>query len=203
MMALVRHVLRWRPWPLMVAVFLAGCSDSGQEGAVETSPPAGYAAYEAQIAALQAAWGGVTVTDPATLPLSGSARYEGVLRLDSETAAGNVLLDGALVLDVAFASDSLSGSAGDFISQGEVPYGGTLTIANGVIDRLADTSAGYTFLADLTGALTGEGETLNYAITLNGDFLGLQAGAVVGVLQGQVVHAAGSGLVLGDFLAAQ
>ncbi len=203
MMVLMRHVSRWRAWPVLVMAFLAGCSDSGQEGAVETSPPAGYAAYEAEMAGLQATWGGVAVTDPATLPLSGSARYDGVLRLDSETAAGNVLLDGALQLDVAFASDSLSGSAGNFVSQAEVPYDGILTIANGVIDRLADTSTSYTILADLSGALTGGGETLNYAITLNGDFLGLQAGAVIGVLQGQVVHAAGSGLVLGDFLAAQ
>ncbi|MFV2002499.1 MAG: hypothetical protein ACC619_05910, partial [Paracoccaceae bacterium] len=150
---------------LPLALLVAACSDGGDDGG--TTPPVDYASYQAQSAALHALWDSVTVSDPSTLPVSGGATYAGVIRLDAQLGAGEVSMAGALELQASFASNSIAGTAQNFVDEADNPLAGVLTISNGAIDRGADTAVEYTFSADLGGVLSGGGEVFDITADLS------------------------------------
>lgn len=186
---------------IFFCLLLAACGeDSGGGG---TTPPAIYSAYQAQASALHATWASIAVTDPTTLPVSGSAAFSGIMLLDTELGAGATSTAGALNLVANFATDSISGSADNFVDDADNLMTGTLVISNGVLDRTADTSIEYTFSSLLAGILAGGGESFVISADLSGDFLGPFYDAAAGVIAGTAVTAFGSGYLFGEFIAAQ
>ncbi len=183
------------------AAVLSGCGGDDLSGPVRTTPPVSYAAYDAQSAALHATWDPAGFTPPASLPLSGAAQFAGVMRLHLEGAAGDIPLNGATVLNVAFASNSLSGSASGFVGVSGDQYAGTLTVVNGTIDRAADPQNQYTFSANMSGTLSGAAGSFALTADMNGDFLGANHGAASGLVAGSLASAAGTGYLFGDFIA--
>ena len=193
----------WRLLALAWLAALPACVTEEGSVAPRTTPAATYSDLSAQDAALHAQWDGAGYTPPSGLPLSGAASYAGVIGLQTETVSADLALSGVLRLDVNFLAGSLSGSATSFVDQNDTAYGGTLTIANGVLDRTADPVTGFTFSATVSGAISGGGE--NFAITadLNGDFLGPAHNAVTGPIAGSASGSVPNGYLFGDFIAAR
>lgn len=180
-----------------------GGSDTNDPGLNQTRPPVPYAKYENQSAALHANWDAISFTDPASLPMSGHASYDGVIRMDVQKGASQVSLNGALNLSVNFRNEAISGSASGFVDQADRAYSGKLTVSNGVMDRAANPATDYTFQADLDGQLKGGGNNFDINAGLSGDFKGSQNDAVVGTVQGTATSAAGTGYLYGDFIGEQ
>ena len=189
---------------ILSAIFcliLSACGeDSGGGG---TTPPVDYTGYQAQAGALHATWDGIAVTDPATLPVSGSAAFSGVMLLDAQLGAGATSMAGALNLVANFATDSISGNASNFVDDADNAMAGTLVMSNGVLDRAANTAIEYTFSSLLAGTLAGGGESFVISADLSGDFVGPTYGAAVGVIAGTATTGFGSGFLFGEFIAAQ
>ncbi|MBV1868845.1 MAG: hypothetical protein KUG69_13215 [Marinosulfonomonas sp.] len=191
-------------WGLLACVFVAACGGgAADDGHSSTTPPPTqptYAGYEIASAGLHSTWDIVAATDPSTLPISGTAEFAGVIRLDVENSTGEISIDGALALQADFGTSSISGAASQFVDENEGVYSGDLSLTNGVIDPAADLSTEYTFTGNLDGALTGAGET--YAITsnLSGDFVSPTTGAVKGVVAGSAISSFGTGYVYGVFI---
>jgi hypothetical protein len=173
-------------------VALGACSDGGDGG----GPPTTLAGYDAEFAELAEDAAGLAPTDPAMLPTSGAAGYEGVIRIEapSETAAPQ-RMSGTLDLAVDFGSGGITGEAGDFVTYSngvdeEVVMEGSLAVTG---DVTRDPSAGDGMLADIDGVLAietdpnmeDEGE---YRIdgTLGGEFLGEDAEVIQGNVSGTV-----------------
>lgn len=190
----------------MLMVFLAGmlasCGGDGGPG-IATVPPVTYADYAGQDAALRSTWAAAPPTDPASLPVSGSASYAGVMVLDAEVVSGVLPLTGALGLQADFASATMSGQARGFRDASNTAYQGQLVLANGVLDRGADINSAYTFGADLAGVISGGGDSFDVTATLQGDFLDAGQQAVSGVVTGSAVSSFGTGFIYGDFIASQ
>ena len=205
MARVIFHGLRSRrraAW-LVCAVLPAGCGGDDATGPVRTTPPVSYSTYDAQSAALHAAWDGAGYTAPGNLPLGGSAQFDGVMRLHLEGAGGDVPVNGALSVQVAFASDSLSGSASGFAGADGAAYSGTLAITNGALDRAADPLSEYTFSANMAGTLSAGADSYAISADVNGDFLGAAYGAMTGLVAGTATTGSGTGYVFGDFIAAR
>ncbi len=183
---------------------LAGCGGAGGSGGGTGPIPPSWSAYEERQAALQAQWGSIAPTAPASLPYSGSAHYAGVLRLRAEQAVGERLMDGSLALDVSFASGTFSGSAGSFVDSSGTLMSGSLSVSGGVIDRAADLNTGYTYSANLDGTLSGPADSFQISADLSGDFRGSAWQAASGVVAGTAQSAGlANGYLFGDFIAAR
>lgn len=170
-------------------------------GPVLAPNPASFAEYTATDAALRASYVSAPYADPASLPGSGSATYDGVMTLDAGLASGNLAMTGALALTAQFATSTISGHADAFRDAANRAYTGQLSLSNGVIDRGADPNSAYTFSADLAGTLSGNGATLAMTADLSGDFLDVNAQAVAGVVSGSTVSGGHRGYLYGDFVA--
>ena len=187
---------------LLICALLAGCV-SGGENPVPKEPDVGFAAYANQAAALHATWDAQAITAPTTLPLSGTARFDGVMGLRLATGTGELLMNGALRLNIDFATDGLSGQAGSFSDQSQNAVSGSLAITGGVLDRTANVGAEYTFSANIGGNLTTPFDSFAITGDINGDFSGASAGAVIGLVSGTAISSIGTGYVFGDFIAEQ
>ena len=190
---------------MLLAFGLVGACGGGSDdsGHINTTPPPPqltYAEYEIASTGLHSTWDIVAVTDPSTLPISGSADFAGVVRLDVENGTGEVSMDGALTLQADFATSTIAGDASQFVDENEALYSGDLTLSNGVIDRGADTSVDYTFNGNLDGSLTGAGETYVITTDLSGDFVSSTYGAVKGAIGGNAASSFGTGYVFGVFI---
>jgi len=189
---------------VLMCGLVSACGGGGDEGHTTTTPPPApqltYAQYEAASAALHATWDIVAATDPLTLPVSGSADYAGVVRLDVENGPGDISMDGRLALHADFSANTISGDASQFVDENEVAYSGALTLSNGVIDRNADLATEYTYTGNLDGSLTGAGETYAIVSDLSGDFVSSTTGAVTGVIAGTSTYSLGTGYVYGVYI---
>jgi len=180
-------------------LLLAGCAGGAVDGPVIPAPD--YQSYQDEFDALTTNWNGVAVTAPSSLPISGGATYTGVMRLEVETAAGGLEMNGALALQVNFASDSLGGSAGNFVDQNDALQTGSLTISGGVIDRGANTAVDYTYGANIGGTLDGAAGNFVIQGDLSGDFLGPGAPGTQGIIAGTAISSFGTGYMFGEFIA--
>jgi len=179
---------------------LSGCGDGADDGGT-TRPPVDYSTYAVMDRQLHGTWDSAGFTDPATLPGSGGATYDGVLILDAQIGSGQIDLAGAVQLGVDFGSSSISGQANGFRDASEQNYLGVLSISNGSIDRSADPNISASVFMDIDGTLSGGGQNLGLSGDMSGDFLGSTAGAIVGVLSGVVTSSSGPGALFGDFIA--
>lgn len=187
---------------LIAAMFLlAGCGGDDAGPALPTTPPASYPALGAQAGALHATWDGVPYTDPATLPASGSAQFQGVMGLIVETSGGSLAINGGMTLSASFATDALSGAANGFVDENAVTYSGALAIANGVIDRGAVTGSDYTYSATMGGTLVSAADSFAIIGGIHGDFHGATFSATSGVVTGTATSGIGVGYLFGDFIA--
>ena len=120
-------------------------------------------------------------TAPGALPTTGSARYVGV--------AGTTLSDssevaGRFTLDADFADNSVSGALSDIVDQDSNPLEGSLTFADGDIDRTSNPGFAV-YEADMAGSLTNiADEEFIVDAELIGTFGGENAEFVAGVFAG-------------------
>lgn len=192
------------PWGICILAIASLSACGGTDGVgVDTRPPVDYASYAAQATSLHNTWDSVPVTDPANLPVSGTAQFNGVAGLRLQTTGGELKVNGALGLNVDFASDSLSGSAGGFSDESNTGVSGTLAITGGVIDRLATVGVEYTYTANIGGTLAASSDSFAILGDIYGDFSGAGAGAALGIVAGTAQSGYGTGYVFGDFIASQ
>ena len=177
------------------ALALGGCGST-----TDTAALLSFADTEAIADAINADWGAVSYTDPASLPKTGSATYDGVMNLATAASLGIV---GEMQLMADFSGSAISGSGRNFVDPADNRYDGTLAVTNGFIDRLADPSAEFTFDADLDGTLTESGDSYAFAGFIDGDFVGPNHEAVFGEISGTVNSSSGTEFFIGGFLAEQ
>ena len=118
---------------------------------------------------------GENISDPALLPLTGRAVYAGFATLELAIAGTIQSYIGDLDLTVEFSGtgDPISGALHSFDG-----LSGALSIANGNLDRGADT--------DVDGMLTNNGGEYVIDASLSGDFRGRNQDGVTGVVFGDI-----------------
>lgn len=192
---MARMITRGGLLALAAAGLLSGCSDGGDSRA-------SYDELGDEFDALLDRSDPLPITDPSTLPVSGSATYEGVVGLSTPGNDGipaDMLGEMTLVAD--FSSDDLSGSAGDFVTDQNEELDGRLDISNGGFDRDADVDVFYTFGFDLDGTLTTEdGDDLDVDAEAVGDFLGEDNEQAIGLVDGIIVSPEGAAVTEGGFI---
>ena len=129
------------------------------------------------------------MTDPSTLPTSGSATYDGLVDMSAageaetffETMTGEVS-----GLDVGFGDDTVTGTATNFVTSDEERLAGEVTFGGGFVDRAVEPNGGgWTFGAsDTGGLLTDEGGSQHVVSNgvLRGDFVGADRGLAGGTV---------------------
>ncbi|WP_386681257.1 hypothetical protein [Loktanella sp. R86503] len=171
---------------------LAGCGGGG--GGDAMTP----AQIDGQI-------GGQDVSDPALLPTAGRASYDGYMRAALPTgedgARVQYLADLTLAVNFGAGFDQIRGQASGFEAQDGVPLAGRLAITDGAIYRGTDSSAAYSFDADLDGTLSGGGESYTIDASLDGEFVGQTQTAVRGLVFGDMTGPAGLDIFDGTFAA--
>lgn len=187
-----------------LGLLLAGCGGSG--GDEEEERPT-FAELEAESEALAAEIEDLEVTDPAALPVEGSATYEGVISVESAEADGFGFvppMGGELTLDVDFDDSTVSGSAENFVTTDGEEMSGSLDIGNGQVFRDANIEEGQesTFATTLSGQLEdADGGEYSFGGGLAGNFLGTSHSHVGGGLEGVVVTPDGVDVFEGGFVA--
>lgn len=129
------------------------------------------------------------ITEPTTLPTTGSAEYEGVLFVE---APGNVDILGDIALNFDFAESEFEGQAEDFVDVQGNGYDGDLAIENGFINRSVNTATNFTYVGDIGGTITGPDDIdYNVDALILGEFFGSDAEHTGGLLSGVVESAGG------------
>jgi len=199
-MLAISRVFHGHPIFVLLGFLLTACGGGGGD---EQPSSLTYSDYQAQLSTLQTTWSGVAATDPSTLPISGSATFNGVLSLSVQTSGADLDMAGALTLTSNFATDTLTGNATNFITANDAAMSGSLAITGGVLDRAANTNIAHTFSAAIDGTLGGAGDSYLIQGTLLGDFLGTGNLGTSGVVNGFATSSFGVGYMFGDFLAQQ
>jgi hypothetical protein len=163
---------------------LAGCSSgSGGEGS-DWPPPLPEALSLDEVVvlgdAISAASRDLEFTDPAGLPTSGRAVYEGEMWIEAATypeeVEGSVVpgfLLGQLAMGVDFSDGEVVGQAGNFHTSDGEAYGGRLAITGGELDRdVNPNGGGWTYEADIDGTLTRDDDWVKVEGEFLGDFVG-------------------------------
>lgn len=185
-----------------------GSGGGGSDGTPVVEPPPQIAASlgPAAAALLTDHANPVTYADPADVPTSGSARYEGyaygVLSNSSDAITDNLI--GALTLTTDFGSDSFSGRIDTLRNTDDQPLTGQLSVSGGTFDRAGNPNSDSTLQVSLSGTVTDTGNrSLEIGAVLEGDFLGNGAEAVGGELLGTVTHNGTTQNIDGGFIAAR
>lgn len=140
---------------------------------------------------------GLSETPGSSLPATGSARYDGILRMtmpDGSFGAYSVM--GNLDLDVAFAAGAVSGAADGFIEESGQRFPGRLSIRDGVVTR--GTSESGFVGARMTGSLNDGSQDIGINRILSGSFFGPG-----GQMVGGAVRDAGAVQLFGGFFIAE
>ncbi len=170
-----------RIWVCFSVLLLAvGCGGTGQS----TNPTS----RADQAADLAAALLTENISDPALLPVTGRAVYAGFGTLDLAIGGTMQSYIGDLDLTVEFSGtgDPISGTLHSFDG-----LSGALSIANGNLDRGADTDVDYTFGADIDGTLTNSDGDYVIDASLSGDFRGRDQDGITGVVFGDITGSNG------------
>lgn len=142
---------------------------------------------------------------PASIPTSGSARYQGYVATDIAYAGvvSNAVI-GNLTLDANFANDTISGSASNFVDIAGENYSGSLAVTSGVYDRTLDPTTDFTIAADIRGTLTDTG-AVTYAVDgeMFADFIGVNHQFIYGFVEGTVTSIDGVGTLEGGAVIAE
>lgn len=155
--------------------------------------------------AIDADWGAEPYSDPATLPRSGSATYDGAMTLATFDDGGAIVppfslaIIGETQLTADFSGSAISGNARNFVDVDDNRYDGTLAVTDGLIDRDADLAAEFTFDALLDGTLTNSGEYYDFVGIIDGDFVGPNHEAVIGIATGDILSSTGDAFLIGVF----
>lgn len=192
---------------------LGACSDGGGDDG--DGSPDNLAGYDAEFAELVADADGLAPTDPSTLPTTGSADYEGVIRMaaDPDAPAPPNPMSGTLDMALDFETGAITGEATDFVTYGDDPdeavsMDGSLVVA-GAITR--DPNASDAMTADIDGSVQvnadSGGDEGSYRVdgVLRGDLLGEDGQVVGGNVSGTVYteDSPYSAELDGDFIAAR
>lgn len=130
-------------------------------------------------------------TDPSTLPVTGSAQYNGTAVIEVEDTDAYTLA-GDLELNVGFAGDgSVSGTIEDLTNEDDEEFGGAITMSGGTIDRNAAGTAELdpTFILGLGGSIEAPDGTeyqVDESSVALGDFYGADEEFVFGGLAGEL-----------------
>lgn len=202
----MRTLLLWTvAMPAMIGG-LAGCDDVGGGDGRDDRPT--YAellqrggAIENEIIAAD-----LEFTDPSTLPVSGTAEYNGVIAIQSEGSSGAPgRMVGELEMEMDFGNDDdvLSGSAGNFVTADGRELDGSLELGMGGLDRDVDPNGGgWTYAGGIGGTLTAPGGAgYDYSGSFVGDFLGDEPDYAAGQTEGIVQGPGGNGTFDGFFVA--
>lgn len=196
-----------------LAPLLSACSSGGSGGG---GAPDSYGDYAAIASDLRADLALLERVDPADLPRSGSARYDGVAGFGvGMTTAEERAMYGAMELRVTFAGDgTIEGRIYDVYSNGNIyddtgagPVEGQLVLSNGAVLRdLPDPRFNPYLVADLDGTLVEPGGgaavyDLRLEGALSGDGLDMVNGSVNGRADGLDGHFGGQ--VTGSFVGAR
>ena len=179
----------------LALVVLTGCGGSGGgsgSGPVALTPDQ-----------IDDSIGGQPVSNPSTLPTTGRAEYNGYMRANLPTGAEGARVQylADLRLDVNFGAgfDQIRGQASGFEARDGVPLGGTLAVARGRIFGDTDTTAAYSFDADVDGTLTQGADTYVIDASLEGEFLGQGETAARGLVFGDITGPLGQDIFDGTF----
>jgi hypothetical protein len=197
---------RWRIDTLLGLglVVLSACGGSEEQSGLSDPPQSkSFSQLLTEEIALSESWSDGYFTDPATLPNAGTANYVGIVRIAVETGGPEIQMAGDFAVTANFQTTTVSGAATGFVDQSDQSYVGVLSMADGSIDRAADTAVEYTFIAEIGGTLTRSGAIYDITGLLGGDFLEPAYGAIDGVISGTVTSGIDGGLVYGDFIAEQ
>lgn len=133
----------------------------------------------------------LSYTEPASLPTTGAANYEGVVGLNFEAIPDDTLQgydmagDLAMTVNFAGAGDQITGTADGFVGIDGEAFDGALIIDEGAINRGGDVETEYTFGADMAGELTdADGTEWTVDTSLQGDFAGEEHSHVLGAVSG-------------------
>ena len=144
------------------------------------------------------------ISEPATLPTTGSARYEGFMtaRLPLGPESRRVDYLGDLYLDVDFAADQnqLSGSASGF-AHNDNRLEGALSITGGDLFRETDPDKNYTFTGEIDGTLSRGASDFVVDADLTGEFRGRNQDGVSGIVYGDITGPQGQDIFDGSFSA--
>ena len=148
---------------------------------------------------------GQPISNPATLPTTGRAQYNGYMRASLPTgpqgARVNYLADMRLDVNFGAGFDQIRGQATGFEARDGVPLGGALAITAGNIYGDTDPTAAYSFDADVDGALTRGAATYVIDASLEGEFLGQGQTAARGLVFGDITGPLGQDIFDGTFAA--
>ncbi|WP_342071672.1 hypothetical protein [Yoonia algicola] len=172
---------------LVVASMLTACGGSGGGQEVVTQIDD----MNAAVGTLLATYRADDLTPLEQLPPSGTSTYRGYLSTQyGPTSGANApRLVGAMEIQVSFDSppEMVTGSAYDFIDEESARLDGTLTLSGGTLTAV-DQSLDATFRFEGEGNLTdASGNTLDVQLAFSGDFLGEEAAAIGGDVDGSVV----------------
>jgi len=137
----------------------------------------------AQAAALEAALAGENISDPAALPLEGTANYAGFMTLNLPTVDGRQANVGDLNLAVDFGATSNQVSGGVSNFSGTT---GTLDISGGDLNRGADPDMDFTFDGALSGTLQTGSTAFDIDGNLLGEFRGRDQYGLTGIVSGTI-----------------
>ncbi|PRY75447.1 hypothetical protein CLV80_11234 [Yoonia maritima] len=190
---------------LLIAVSTLSACEFGDDGSGTS-----YSDISAEVDRLTEVTENDVVLETADIPTMGTASYLGVLAL-VDTSNTRALM-GQTQIDVAFETDSVTGTVNDFVyaedvsdQSKELPsVDGTLTFENGFIDRTA-TSSDPQILTELTGTLNAPvdmfGIDANTDIDLQSDFEGVFGEeSVSGYVSGTIEPASGATVDVGGVI---
>jgi len=190
---------------LICLALLAGCGGGGGVGeTTNTAPdpsPDSFSNMTGDFGLITTSLSGLSASDPAALPGTGSASYDGVMRASLIIGGDNTEMTGRLDLTANFGTDQITGGVSGIIDENERPFSGDLILSDGVIDRGADTSVAYTFAADLGGTIDPGAAAIVIDGILQGDFLGAGQSGISGAVTATATDSGVTGSLIGDFTA--
>ncbi|MEY1555085.1 hypothetical protein AB3Y40_05570 [Yoonia sp. R2331] len=182
---------------VLTVLALAGCSTGGSNS--------GTLSRSAQAADLEETLSATNITNPATLPTTGSTTYQGFMTAGLPTGAGGARTEylGDLTMNVDFAAsrDQVTGTARNFAA-GNDQLTGVLIIRQGDLFRNTNTSQNFTFTGDVNGTLKQGVSAFVIDAEIAGEFRGRDQEGVSGLLFGDVTGPAGQDIFDGTFFAA-
>lgn len=183
------------PFILSCIAFACLCSCGAVGGAdVGRGQPAGiFDSYSNDLA-------GRDASNPALLPMSGSAQYTGAARLNFPVTVASDPVYGAFNMTVSFGGccGGITGRIDRF--EGADQISGQMTIAGGALDPTVDPDDDYTYGATLTGSVTASGATYDVRGRLFGEFVGRDQNGTRGVVTGTLSSAGTQDIFDGRFL---